>query len=53
MSTRIISLGQALGNRARLMHEQLLERVPSVARIACLLYDSRDRYWDGCSARAR
>ncbi|MFM2081139.1 MAG: hypothetical protein RLZZ219_1821 [Cyanobacteriota bacterium] len=38
------SVGQALGNRLRLMHEQLLELVPCVDRISCILYDARDEH---------
>jgi HD-GYP domain-containing protein (c-di-GMP phosphodiesterase class II) len=36
------NVGQSLGNRMRLMHEQLLELIPSVDRIACVLYDKGD-----------
>ena len=36
------SVGQALGQRMRLLHGQLLELVPAVDRIACVLYDQRD-----------
>lgn len=36
------SVGQSLGNRMRLMHEQLLDLMPCVDRIACVLYDKRD-----------
>ena len=35
-------VGESLGNRMRLMHEQLLELMPDVDRIACVLYDKRD-----------
>lgn len=36
------AVGQELGSRLRLMHEQLLELVPCVDRVACVLYDSQD-----------
>ena len=36
------TVGLSLGNRMRLMHEQLLELMPCVDRIACVLYDKRD-----------
>ncbi|MFM7674170.1 MAG: HD domain-containing phosphohydrolase [Synechococcus sp.] len=39
----ISDVGQSLGNRLRLMHEQLLEITPNVDRIACVLYDKRDQ----------
>lgn len=35
-------VGQGLSHRLRLMHTQLLELVPDVDRIACVLYDRRD-----------
>ncbi|MFY8149480.1 MAG: HD-GYP domain-containing protein [Prochlorococcaceae cyanobacterium] len=36
------AVGEGLGNQMRLMHEQLLELIPDVDRIACVLYDKRD-----------
>lgn len=36
------TVGQSLGNRMRLMHEQLLDVMPIVDRIACVLYDKCD-----------
>ncbi|MEB3166880.1 MAG: HD domain-containing phosphohydrolase [Cyanobacteriota bacterium] len=36
------AVGQELGSRLRLMHEQLLELVPCVDRVACVLYNSSD-----------
>ncbi|MBM5824910.1 MAG: HD-GYP domain-containing protein [Cyanobacteria bacterium M_surface_10_m2_119] len=35
-------VGDALGTRLRQLHEQLLELVPDVDRIACVLYDPQD-----------
>ena len=34
--------GQSLGTRMQLLHDQLLELVPCIDRIACVLYDKRD-----------
>ena len=36
------TVGLSLGNRMRLMHEQLLDLMPDIDRIACVLYDKRD-----------
>jgi HD-GYP domain-containing protein (c-di-GMP phosphodiesterase class II) len=36
------TVGQSLGNRMRQMHEQLLDVMPIVDRIACVLYDKCD-----------
>ena len=38
----VSAVGKALGSRLRQLHEQLLELVPDVDRIACVLYDDQD-----------
>ena len=42
MDPDVSAVGQALGNRLQQLHEQLLEAVADVDRIACVLYDDRD-----------
>lgn len=35
-------VGDDLNQRLRQLHEQLLEQVPAVDRIACVLYEAKD-----------